>query len=263
MNTRDDNRIYEFEEKPPEPKSNFINMGIYIFKWDLLRDALDRDNKIHPDSDFGKHVLPMLLAEGKRMFAYPFSGYWKDVGTVDSYWLANMDLIQTVPDFNLYENFDKIYTDSDHQPPLYTGQNAEVKGSIIAEGCEVLGKVYNSVLGSDVIVEDGAIVRDSILMEGCYVGKGTVIERCIIDIDCAIGEGVQIGIGENIPNVHRPKIYDTGITVLGELSSIPDNVKIGKNCVIFGKTEAQDYPDDCLESGQSIVKSVNDKGVRA
>jgi glucose-1-phosphate adenylyltransferase len=139
MNIHEDNRIYEFEEKPPKPKSNFINMGIYIFRWDLLRDALERDNKIHSDSDFGKHVLPMMLKEGRRMFAYPFSGYWKDVGTIESYWMANMDLIQTVPDFNLYENFDKIYTHSDHQPPLFTGSNTEVKASIISEGCEVLG----------------------------------------------------------------------------------------------------------------------------
>jgi glucose-1-phosphate adenylyltransferase len=263
MNIHEDNRIYEFEEKPPQPKSNFINMGIYIFRWDLLRDALERDKQIHPDSDFGKHVLPMLLSEGKRMYAYPFAGYWKDVGTIDSYWLANMDLIQTVPDFNLYENFDKIYTESDHQPPLYTGPNSEIKGSIIAEGSEILGKVYNSVLGPDVIVEEGATVIDSILMEGCYIGKGTRIERCIIDTECTIGEDTVLGTGENTVNMHRPKIYDTGITVIGEFSTIPDKVTIGKNCVIFGKTTPEDYPDYKLESGQSIVKKINANGVRA
>ncbi|MDR0272503.1 MAG: glucose-1-phosphate adenylyltransferase [Clostridiales bacterium] len=263
MNIHDDNRIYEFEEKPPQPKSNMANMGIYIFRWELLRDALERDNKVNPDSDFGKHVLPMLLSEGKRMFAYPFSGYWKDVGTIDSYWMANMDLIQTVPDFNLYENFDKIYTDSDHQPPLYTGANTEIKASIISEGSEVLGKVYNSILGPNVIVEEGAVVRDSILMEGCYIGKGTVIERSIIDTDCTIGDGVSIGVGDNVINVHRPKVYDTGITVVGELSSIPDKISIGKNCVIFGKTTPVDYPNNRLESGESIVKRINANGVRA
>jgi glucose-1-phosphate adenylyltransferase len=263
INIHDDNRIYEFEEKPPEPKSNFINMGIYIFKWDLLRDALERDSKIHPDSDFGMHVLPMMLNEGRRMFAYPFDGYWKDVGTIDSYLQANMDLIQTVPDFNLYENFNKIYTESDHQPPLYTGSTTEVKGSIVAEGCEILGRVYNSVLGPEVIIEEGAVVIDSILMSGCYVGKGTKIERCIIDTECTIGEGTTIGVGENIANIHRAKIYDTGITVIGEYSTIPDNVRIGKNCVIFGKTTPSDYQDGLLESGQSIVKQVNESGVRA
>jgi len=197
------------------------------------------------------------------MFAYPFSGYWKDVGTIESYWMANMDLIQTVPEFNLYENFDKIYTDSDHQPPLYTGQNSEVKASIISEGSEVLGRVYNSILGPDVIVEDGAIVRDSILMARCYIGRNTTIERCIIDTECTVGDGVHIGFGDNIPNEARPSIYDTGITVVGEQSNIPDKVRIGKNCVIFGKTEPEDYIEGILESGKSIVKKVNANGVRA
>jgi glucose-1-phosphate adenylyltransferase len=177
--------------------------------------------------------------------------------------MANMDLIQTVPDFNLYENFDKIYTHSDHQPPLFTGMNTEVKASIISEGCEVLGKVYNSILGPEVIVEEGSVVSDSILMAGCYIGKGTVIERCIIDTDTTIGDGVQIGAGDNIPNVYKPHIYDTGITVVGEYSTIPDKVNIGKNCVILGRTEPTDYTDGCLESGQSIVKKVNANGVRA
>ena len=263
MNVHDNNCIYEFEEKPENPKSTLINMGIYLFKWDVLRDALERDNKIHPDSDFGKHILPMLLKEGSRMYAYPFSGYWKDVGTIDSYWMANMDLIKTVPDFNLYEDFDKIYTDSDHQPPLYTGLHAEITGSLVSEGCEVLGKVHNSVLGTGCIVEEGAIVRDSIIMEDCYIGKGTVIERAIIDNGTTIGDGVRIGVGENIPNVFAPHIYDTGITVIGELSTIPDNVTIGKNAVIFGRTTPKDYNEMHLESGKSIVKPMNASGVRA
>jgi glucose-1-phosphate adenylyltransferase len=263
ININDDNKIYEFEEKPEKPKSNYINMGIYIFNWALLRDALERDSKIHDDSDFGKHVLPMLLDEGYRMYAYPFSGYWRDVGTIDSYWLANMDLIATVPEFNLYENFDKIYTDNDHQPPAYTGPASEVTGSIISEGCTVLGKVYNSVLGTSVTVEEGAVVVDSIIMENCVIGKNSRVSRCIMDADCKIGADVQIGEGENTPNVHKPKLYDTGITVLGEHSKVPDGVEIGKNCVIFAETDASDYDDGKLVSGQSIVKKINQSGVRA
>ncbi|MCL1787108.1 MAG: glucose-1-phosphate adenylyltransferase [Defluviitaleaceae bacterium] len=262
MNVRDDNRIYEFEEKPKEPKSNLANMGIYIFNWDVLRDALERDNKVHEDSDFGMHVLPMLLAEGKRMFAYPFSGYWKDVGTIESYWAANMDLIQTLPEFNLYESFQKIYTHADHQPPMYAGKNSEIKGSIVSEGCEVLGKVYYSVIGTNVIIEEGAVVKDSIVMGDCYIGKDAYIDHCIIDTGCTIGDGVEIGLGENVPNVYKPKIYNTGISVLGENSVIPDSVKIGMNCVILGKTTPKDYPDNTLESGQSIIKEINASGVR-
>ena len=253
MNIHDDLRIYEFEEKPAEPKSNLANMGIYIFSWSVLRDALERDNHIHPDSDFGKHVLPMLLGENARMFAYRFDGYWKDVGTVDSYWEANMDLIKALPALNLYEEFAKIYTNSEHQPPIFTGTHAVVQGSVLSEGCEVLGQVCGSVLGPGVYVGEGAVVRDSIIMEGCQVGDGSVVVRCIVDAECTIGNNVRIGEGEDVPNVLKPHIYNTGITVLGENTVIPDEVVIGKNCVIYGVTRPADYLDYRLESGQSIL----------
>jgi len=256
MNIYDDQHIYEFEEKPPNPKSNMANMGIYIFRWDILRDALERDNKIHPDSDFGMHVLPMLLSDGARMFAYPFNDYWRDVGTIESYWEANMDLIKTVPDFNLYEEFNKIYTESDHQPPIFTGPGAIVQGAILSEGCEVLGHVAGSVLGPGVIVEEGASVKDSIIMEDCYIGKNAILERCIVDAGCTVGDGVVIGChgGGNVPNKLRPKIYDTGITVLGENTVVPDGMRIGQNCVIYGETYPADYADGFLTSGESIIR---------
>jgi len=261
MNIHDDKRIYEFEEKPAQPKSNYANMGIYIFTWDILKEALEKADRLHENSDFGMHVLPMLLGEDKRMFAYPFEGYWKDVGTIDSYWAANMDMAQTLPPLDMYENFHKIYTDADHQPPMYTGKDAEVKSSIISEGCEVLGKVYNCVVGTSVIIDEGAVVKDSIIMADCYIGKNAYIEHCIIDTNCTIGDGVHIGVGENIPNTEKPHIYDTGITVIGENSILPDNVKVGKNCVIFGKTAPADYLDHMLESGGTIVKEINSGGV--
>ncbi len=253
MNTKEDQRIYEFEEKPKNPKSNMANMGIYIFSWPVLLDALVRDNAIHPDSDFGKHVLPMLLDEGKRMFAYPFSDYWKDVGTIESYWVANMDLVKTLPDFNLYDDFWKIYTDTEHQPPMYTGPNSEVRTSLLSEGCEVRGRVINSVLGPSVIVEEGASVTDSIIMENCVIGKNAVLERVIADEACEIGEGVVIGNGDNVPNENKPSLYNTGITVLGEYTKIPGGVSIGKNCVVYGATNPENYADGRLESGGSIV----------
>jgi len=260
MNIQDDGTIYEFEEKPPEPKSNLANMGIYIFNWPVLREALERDSKVHHDSDFGMHVLPMLLSEGARMCAYPFGDYWKDVGTIESYWMANMDLVKTVPEFNLYEDFAKIYTDADHQPPIFTGPDAEVQGSLLSEGCEVLGRVYNSVLGPGVIVESGAEVHDSIIMENCYIGKNTRLYRIIADTDCSIGNDVVIGEGEDTPNIDKPKIYNTGITVIGEHTTIPDNVSIGKNCIVYGPTYPYDYEDGNLESGQNIMREPQ-KGV--
>jgi len=254
MNAHDDDHIYQFEEKPPQPKSNLASMGIYIFNWPVLKEALEADSHIHSDSDFGKHIIPMMLEHEKRLFAYRFNNYWKDVGTVESYWMANMDLIQTVPDFNLYEDFWKIYTDSDHQPPLYTGPNSEVRTSIISEGCEVLGRVFNSVIGPDVIIEEGATVQDSIITGRVVIGRNAFLERCIVDSSCIIGEDVAIGVGDNIPNIDNPHVYDSGITVLGESTVVPAGVKIGKNCVVYGTTTSDDYIDQQLTSGHSIIR---------
>jgi len=253
MNTREDDSIYEFEEKPENPKNNLASMGIYIFTWSVLKELLYRADKQFSDSDFGKHIIPMLLNDGGIMYAYRFRDYWKDVGTVESYWQSNMELIRALPDFNLYEDFWKIYTASDHQPPQYTAASAVVKMSLLSEGCEIYGSVHNSVLAPGCTVEEGAVVRDSILMENCFVGKGAVISRCIVDENSSVGAGTKIGEGENIPNKDKPKIYDTGITVVGENTSVPEGVVIGKNCVIYGQTDISHYENSHLESGQSII----------
>jgi len=253
MNVEENDKIYEFEEKPERPKSNLASMGIYIFNWQDLREALVKDSRIHPDSDFGKHIIPRMLQEGKRMFAYRFRGFWKDVGTIESYWQANMELIKPLPEFNLYEDFWKIYTDSDHQPPQYSGPEARISESLASEGCEIYGEVYNSVLGLDVIVEPGAIIRDSIIMSGSHIGEGALIDRCILAEGTVIGAGAKLGIGENIPNKEKPDIYDTGLTVTGENTIVPPNVVIGKNCVLYGATRPEDYPEGELESGLSII----------
>ncbi|MDR1530669.1 MAG: glucose-1-phosphate adenylyltransferase [Clostridiales bacterium] len=253
MNAREDDRIYEFEEKPAQPKSNLASMGIYIFAWDKLKEALIYDNKLHDNSDFGKHIIPLMLNNGMTMYAYRFKDYWKDVGTIESYWAANMELIRTLPDFNLYEDFWKIYTDADHQPPLYVGPDAEIKTSLVSEGCEVYGAVRNSVLGPEVSVGEGATVRDSIIMTGCSISPGCVLDRCIIDEGSELGRNVVIGCGDNTPNSDWPKIYDTGITVIGEHSVVPDNVRVGKNCVIYGRTAQEHYQNGSLDSGGSVV----------
>lgn len=253
MNTEEGDRIYEFEEKPANPKSNLASMGIYIFTWDKLKEALINDNKIHPDSDFGKHIIPTMLNEGQVMYAYRFNDYWKDVGTIESYWSANMELIHTLPEFNLYEDFWKIFTNGDHQPPQYIGVNAKVTTSLISEGCQIYGTVTNSVLGPEVIVEEGAYVHDSIILANCVIGRNSSVDKCIFDENCVIGNDVSIGKGENIPNEDKPGIYNTGITVLGEQTKIPDNVRIGKNCVVFGVTTEHNYENNTLESGKSIV----------
>lgn len=253
MNADENDKIYEFEEKPAVPKSNLASMGIYIFTWDVLRKALIEDSKIHPDSDFGKHIIPKMLEEGKTLYAYRFKDYWKDVGTIESYWQANMELIKTLPEFNLYEDFWRIYTNNDYQPPQYTGENASIKTSLISEGCLIYGTVENSVISKNVIIEEGAVVRDSIIMENCVIGANTVIERSIIDQDTKIGANIKMGVGENVINELKPKIYNTGITVIGSNTVVPDGIEIGKNCVILGETTADMYPDNKLESGKSVI----------
>lgn len=254
MNTLENDKIYEFDEKPEKPKNNLASMGIYIFTWDKLRKALTGDNKVHPDSDFGKHIIPKMLEEGESLYAYRFKDYWKDVGTIESYWQANMELVKSLPEFNLYEDFWRIYTDTENLAPAYTGSNGEIKTSLISEGCEVYGNVYNSVLSPGVIVKEGAIIRDSIIMADCIIEAGAEINRAILDIQCHVGKNVKIGMGENIPNTDSPHIYDTGITVLGDSSVVPDGVSIGKNCVIYGITDYNDYENNYLPSGHSIVK---------
>ena len=254
MNTLDDDKIYEFEEKPANPKSNLASMGIYIFTWKKLREALIEDNKVHSNSDFGMHIIPKMLAEGETLYAYRFNDYWKDVGTIESYWQANMELIKTVPEFNFYDKFWKIYTKTDNQPPQYVGRGAKLQQSIASEGCEVYGEVHSSVLGPDVLIKKGAVVRDSILMENVVIEEGAVVDRCIIDRNNIIGKGAVLGEGENIPNELKPNIYNTGITVVGENSVIPDGVHIGKNCVIYGKTSVEDYPNGVVASGKSVIK---------
>ncbi len=253
MNADENDKIYEFEEKPEHPKSNLASMGIYIFTWSNLRKALIEDEKIHPDSDFGKHIIPKMLGENQSLYAYRFKDYWKDVGTIESYWAANMELIKTLPEFNLYEDFWKIYTKSDYQPPQYTGDNASIKTSIVSEGVQIYGSIEHCVISKNVTIEEGAVVKDSIIMEGCVIGKNAVLDRVIVDQNTVIGDNVKMGLWDNIPNEQKPKIYNTGITVIGSDTVVPDNIEIGKNCVVYGKTTAEDYSESKLPSGQSVI----------
>ncbi len=245
--------IQEFEEKPEKPRSNKASMGIYIFKWSVLKEALQALKDV-PSCDFGKHVIPHCHERGSKVVAYDFRGYWKDVGTLGSYWESNMELVDLVPEFNLYEEFWKIYTKSEILPPQYIDQEGTVRESIIGEGTEVYGEVSHSVIGAGVTIGKGAVVRDSIIMNGTVIGDGAVINKSIIAEDVQIGKNVELGVGEEAPNEKAPHIYSFGLVTIGENSVIPDNVKVGKNTAIFGPTEAEEYPDGLLKSGSSLIK---------
>ncbi|MCP1110842.1 glucose-1-phosphate adenylyltransferase [Lachnospiraceae bacterium PF1-21] len=251
--TDEDGRITDFQEKPEEPKSNLASMGIYIFSWEVLKDALIKNQDIK-GCDFGKHIIPYCHEGGSPIYAYEYSGYWKDVGTLQSYWEANMELVDLVPEFNLYEEFWKIYTNSDIIPPQYIAAEAVTVESIIGNGCSIYGEIYNSVIGSGVSVEEGTVIRDSIIMKDVKIGKGCHIEKGIIAEGVTIGDHVTIGVGAEVPNGLRPDIYGFGLVTIGENSVIPDNVQIGKNTAISGETELEDYPNNMLNSGETLIK---------
>ena len=252
--TDENKQIQDFEEKPENPRSNLASMGIYIFNWKTLKEALIAMAD-QPALDFGKHVIPYCFKKGSPMYAYEFNGYWKDVGTLNSYWEANMELIDIIPEFNLYEEYWKIYTRSEILPPQYISADSVVEKSIIGEGATILGQVYNSVIGCGVTIGEGTVVRDSIIMNRTEIGKNGELNKAIIAEDVIVGNNVKLGVGEEVDNETDPHIYNHGIVTIGEKSIVPDNISVGKNSVIFGKTSAADFEGGCLASGKTLIKA--------
>ena len=250
----ENHRITEFEEKPEHPRSNLASMGIYIFNWRTLKEALIAMAD-QPALDFGKHVIPYCHEKGAPLYAYEFTGYWKDVGTLSSYWEANMELIDIVPEFNLYEEYWKIYTKSEIQPPDYIAADSVVERSIIGEGSEVYGEVYNSVIGCGVTIGKETVIRDSIIMNQTQIGEGCEINKAIIAENVVVGNQVKLGVGEEAENDTAPHIYNHGLVTIGEKSVIPDGISVGKNSVISGVTAAADYEDSQLASGKTLIKA--------
>jgi len=252
--TDEDHKIEDFEEKPANPRSNLASMGIYIFNWKSLKEALIAKAD-QPNLDFGKHVIPYLHEKGAPMYAYEFTGYWKDVGTLHSYWEANMELIDIVPDFNLYEEYWKIYTKSDILPPQYISSDSVIERSIIGEGSSIYGKVYNSVIGCGVVIGKDTVVRDSIIMNCTHIGDNCELNKAIIAENVEIKDNVRLGVGEEAENETDPHIYNHGIVTIGEKSIIPKGISVGKNSVVFGVTTPDDYQDGALASGKTLIKA--------
>ena len=218
MNTDADNRIFEFEEKPAKPKSTKASMGVYIFNKNVLFEYLKADEEDKKSSkDFGKNIIPAMLRDGKRMFAYGFSGYWKDVGTIDSLWEANMDLLGEKPVLDLNDPSWKIYYRHTPENPHYIGEDAKVKNSALAEGCEIDGTVENSVLFTNITVEKGAVVRDSVIMGDCVIKAGARVEYAILDNGVVVGENARVGVS---------KQDASGIAVIGA------GVEVGAKTVV-------------------------------
>ncbi len=226
MNTREDGTIYEFEEKPKEPKSNLASMGIYVFKWDMLHRYLTEDEKDPASAnDFGKNIIPNMLGDGCKMMAYRFEGYWKDVGTIDSLWDANLDLLNPNIDLDLSDPNWRIYCSTVGLPPQYIADTAEVENSLVTVGCEVYGKLDFSILFSNVTVEEGAEVLYSLVMPGAVIKKGAKVRYAIIAENSVIEENAVVG--ESPESVDD--IKDWGITVVGE------NLTVGRGAVVSAK----------------------------
>jgi glucose-1-phosphate adenylyltransferase len=252
--TDDRNRIIDWEEKPKNPRTNLASMGIYVFDRQYLLNALERDRN---DVDFGMHILPHAITHDNT-FAYPFYGYWRDVGTIQAYWEANMDIIKkesgiSPEKWKIRTNVEAEERPAD-RPPVRFGAGAQVQCSLISSGCNIQGTVVNSVLSPGVVVEKGAIVRNSILFSDCIVKKGAVIDLTILDKRVQVGTGAMIGVGDtlDIPNRQHPKHLYTGITLLGKGVEVPAGLKVGRNCIINSYCRKDAFTVKELRGGESL-----------
>lgn len=214
MNTKLDNEIYEFDEKPQNPKNDMASMGIYIFNWKLLKKFL-KDDQLNKNSsnDFGKNIIPSLLSSGKKLFAYPFEGYWKDVGTIESLWQANMDLLDYSNSLNIHDTDWKIYTVNPMKPPQFIGSNAVVKRSLIVDGCVIFGEVNNSVLFTGVYVGKNSIIKDSVIMPNTRIGENVIINKAIIGDDVVIRKNCRIGNSKTITLITKGEEIKSGTVI--------------------------------------------------
>lgn len=247
MNTDEDMRIVEFEEKPEKPKSNLASMGVYIFSWSVLKKYLIADeNDPKSNNDFGKNIIPQMLANGHKMLAYKFDGYWKDVGTIQSLWEANMNLLEDVPGVELDDDDWKIFSRNPAKPPHYMAPGSRVKNCYVTEGCEIEGDIENSIIFEGVTVEKGAKVRDSIILPCSHIGKDTVIQKAIIGSNTYISEGSEIGSvsDDAVKDFHNTKICSHDITLIGSDIVIDKGIKVAKcSMVTRNIMNSADFPN--------------------
>ncbi len=248
-------KITKFAEKPKQSDSTLASMGIYVFNTQFLVRMLEEDALEKTSShDFGKNIIPRIVQMG-RAFAYPFLGYWVDVGTIQAYWETSMALLAEKPELDLYDMSWVIHTRSKERPPVKCIPPGELVNSIASNGCVISGKVVNSVLSPGVIIEKGAVVLDSVIMNDTIIRSGTVVDCCILDKEIEIGENARLGGGkDSIPNKQEPDKIFTGITIVGKRARIPAGVSIGRNCRIDPSTYPEDYDTDHVSSGETISR---------
>lgn len=248
VSTENDMRITGFKEKPRRSRETLASMGIYVFKASVLNEVL-ADEKLN---DFGRDVLPAIL-RSHRIYGHLFEGYWADVGTLQAYWEANMALLAETPALDLYDPDWIIHTRSEEQPPVQIGPEAWVGSNLLSNGCIVDGVVERSVLSPGVRIEQGAVVRDSVVMNDAVIASNARVERAIIDKKVRIEQGAEIGYGvDNVPNRRHPDRLNTGLTVIGKRAYVPGGVKIGHNVIINPDVNESHFQTDYVESGESV-----------
>lgn len=214
MNTDDSLRIQEFDEKPKKPNSNMASMGVYVFNWKKLKEYLTADSKNEKSSnDFGKNIIPAMLAKEERLFAYPYKGYWKDVGTIDSLWEANMELLQESPDLNLYDDAWRIFSRNPNKPPHFVDKNAKISNCLVSEGCYIYGTVENSIISAGVTIEKGAVVKDSIIMQETHICEKSKVIKSIVDEEVMIEKEASVGGKNEIAVIGSKVVIKEGATV--------------------------------------------------
>jgi len=256
LETDAEGRVLSFEEKPAQPKGTLGSMGIYVFSREtLIRVLLDDARPGGPSSqhDFGKNIIPNMVAQGEKAFAYPFTGYWQDVGTVQSYWQTHMEMLDDNSAFALYDPSWVIHTRSEERPPAAIRSGAQISRSLISHGCIINGTVERSVLSPGVVVEEGAVVRESIVLFDCVIGAGSVLDRAILDKEVVIGKNCRIGDGDDLtPNKLEPSRLNAGMTLIGKRTHVPDNLIVGRNCKIGADLRPKDFSTNTLVSGETV-----------
>ena len=253
MDVDANDRITRFTEKPQQAESTLASMGIYVFNTKFLLRRLEEDARDAGSAhDFGKNIIPRMVGSD-RVFAYPFSGYWVDVGTISAYWETNLALLCDSPALDLYDPGWVIHTRSEERPPVKLGSAGQSRDSLVSNGCVIHGTVIHSVLSPGVCVERGAAVRDSVVMNDTVIRAGAVIDCCILDKEIEIGAGTQVGVGdESTPNQLEPANINTGITIVGKRARVPAGASIGRNCLIDANTAPKDYDQLQVPSGATI-----------
>jgi glucose-1-phosphate adenylyltransferase len=249
----EDGQVTSFQEKVKEPKSDLVSMGVYLFKKDILCELLEEDAQRRSSRhDFGRNIFPLLVGN-RRLYAYNFEGYWRDVGTVRSYWEANMKLLDVPPSINFSADWPIRTNEDEPRPSALISQRGDVINSIVSRGCIIEGRVENSVLSPGVRVASHAVVKNSVIMNDTVIGRESMVDYCILDKGVIVETNCYLGFSDDFqPNKEEPRILESGISVVGKLARIPEGVKIGRNCAISANAVEKDFRGSTVHSGETV-----------